>query len=57
MNTISKNQKHKSKDQIYNETRDREKILELARELYNSWEITYEKLQETYAKNFIKIDF
>lgn len=32
---------------------EKEKILELSRDLYNNQEISYEQLQETYARNFI----
>lgn len=32
---------------------EKERILELARELYSSWEITKHQLEETYKHNFI----
>ena len=31
----------------------KEKILCLARDLYNDWEITYNQLQDSYYYNFI----
>ena len=34
--------------------KEKEKILDLARELYNKWEISKFQLEETYKHNFLK---